>query len=88
MAQTLRRLGGREYTVHGFRSTFRDWAGDHGVEFEVAEACLAHTVGNKVTRAYLRTTMVARRRKAMAAWADYCDGKGDEAKVVRIAERR
>jgi hypothetical protein len=66
LAQTLRRLGGSEYTVHGFRSTFRDWAGDHGVEFEVAEACLAHTVGNKVTRAYLRTTMVARRRAAMA----------------------
>ena len=66
-----RRLGAGEYTVHGFRSAFRDWAGDHGVEFEIAEACLAHTVGNKVTRAYLRSTMVARRRKVMADWATF-----------------
>jgi integrase len=71
LAQTMRRMGGGSYTVHGFRSAFRDWAGDHGVDFEIAEACLAHAVGNSVTRAYLRTTMVARRRKVMADWAAF-----------------
>jgi integrase len=45
---------------HGFRRAFRDWAADHGVEFELAEQCLAHAVGNSVTRAYLRTTMLER----------------------------
>jgi integrase len=64
-------MGASAYTVHGFRSTFRDWAADDGVEFEVAEACLAHAVGNSVTRAYLRTTMVARRRNVMADWAAF-----------------
>lgn len=70
-----RRLGAGEYTVHGFRSAFRDWAGDDGVEFEVAENCLAHRVGNKVTRAYLRTTMLKRRREVMADWAAFLAGE-------------
>jgi integrase len=96
LAQTLRRMGGREYTVHGFRSAFRDWAGDHGVDFEVAENCLAHVVSNKVTRAYLRTTMVARRRMVMADWdafllageSDEAKVESDEAKVVSIRSLR
>ncbi len=71
LAMTMRRLGVGEYTVHGFRSAFRDWAADHGVGFEVAEQCLAHTVGNKATRAYLRSTMVERRRKVMADWSAF-----------------
>jgi integrase len=78
LAQTMRRMGGGEYTVHRFRSAFRDWGADHGVEFEVAEACLAHAVGNSATRAYLRTTMVARRRKVMADWASF-PRSGDDA---------
>jgi hypothetical protein len=53
MALTLamRRLGAGEFTVHGFRSSFRDWAAKQGVAFEVAEECCPHTVGNAVTRA-------------------------------------
>jgi hypothetical protein len=43
-------MGAGAYTVHGFRSAFGDWAGDQGVEFEIAENCLAHAVGNKVTK--------------------------------------
>jgi integrase len=50
LKKTMRRLCAGEYTVHGFRSAFRDCAADHGVEFEVAEQCLAHAVGNSVTR--------------------------------------
>ena len=65
-AMVMRRMGAGEYTPHGFRSAFRDWAADNGVEFEVAEACLAHAVGSSVTRAYLRTTMLDRRRKVMS----------------------
>jgi integrase len=71
LGMTMRRMGVDGFTVHGFRSAFRDWAADHGVEFEVAEACLAHTIGSSVTRAYLRTTMVTRRRPVMERWARY-----------------
>jgi hypothetical protein len=74
--------------VHGFRSTFRDWAGDHGVEFEIAEACLAHAIGNAVTRAYLRTTMIERRRKVMADWAAFLAGESQPATVVSFGDKR
>jgi integrase len=67
----MRRMGVGTYTVHGFRSSFRDWAADHGIEFELAEAALAHTIGNSVTRAYLRSSMVTRRRPVMTAWASF-----------------
>ncbi|HZZ21620.1 MAG TPA: integrase arm-type DNA-binding domain-containing protein [Roseiarcus sp.] len=58
-------------TVHGFRSSFRNWAAKQGVAFEVAEACLAHAVGNAVTRAYLGTTVPELRRPVMINWAEY-----------------
>jgi integrase len=87
MAMTLRRLGATGFTVHGFRSAFRDWAADHGIEFEVAEACLAHQVGNSVTRAYLRSSMVARRRGVMEAWASFLAGETEGADNV-VALRR
>lgn len=63
----MRRLKAGDFTVHGFRSSFRDWAADHGVDGSVAEQCLAHQIGTAVTRAYLRTTMlegVGRRSRA------------------------
>lgn len=88
LAMTMRRLGVHEYTVHGFRSSFRDWAADHGVVFDVAEACLAHSVGNAVTQAYLRSTMVARRRTVMADWAAFVTGEAAAAKVTAIDVRR
>jgi integrase len=75
LAMTMRRLGAGDHTVHGFRSAFRDWAGERGVEFEIAEQCLAHQVGSAVTRAYLRTTMVERRRPVMEAWARFLEGE-------------
>lgn len=61
------------FTVHGFRSSFRDWAGDR-TDFpeEIAEAALAHVVGSKVRRSYRRGDAFERRRKLMEAWADYC----------------
>ena len=56
---------------HGFRSSFRDWCSETGVAREVAEACLAHIVKNKVEAAYARSDLLERRRDVMEAWADY-----------------
>ncbi len=74
MDMLLRRMGSGEWTVHGFRSTFRDWAGettDH--PREVIEAALAHTVGNAAEQAYRRGDALEKRRKLMSDWATYCD---------------
>ena len=61
------------YTVHGFRSAFRDWAAEQtSYPGEVAEAALAHTVANKVEAAYRRTNYLEKRRVMMADWAIYC----------------
>jgi len=61
------------FTTHGFRSAFRDWAGDiASVSRETAEAALAHRVGDATERAYRRTDALEKRRQLMAAWADYC----------------
>jgi integrase len=60
-------------TVHGFRSSFRDWVSeetDHSPE--VAEMALAHTIGNKVEQAYRRGNLLERRRLLMQAWEGYC----------------
>ena len=60
---------------HGFRSSFRDWAGETGAAREVAEACLAHVVQSKVERAYARSDLLDRRRPVMDAWAAYIAGE-------------
>lgn len=63
-------------TVHGFRSSFRDWAGE-ATDFprELAEAALAHTVGDPVERAYRRGDALLKRREMMNAWYNYCRGE-------------
>lgn len=66
---------GTDATVHGWRSTFRDWAAERtNVPGEVAEAALAHTVSNRVEAAYRRTKYLEKRRPLMRAWADYLSG--------------
>jgi integrase len=69
----LRRMGRRDLTAHGFRSTFRDWCAE-STHFpsEVAEMALAHTVGDKVEAAYRRGDMFERRRRLMQQWATFC----------------
>jgi integrase len=63
-------------TVHGFRSSFRDWAAEEtAYPGEVAEAALAHTVSNKVEAAYRRTDFLAKRKAMMRDWGDYCTGR-------------
>lgn len=74
LLQLLKRMGHPDITVHGFRSSFRDWASE-ATSFpnEVAEAALAHIVGDKVEAAYRRGDLFAKRRRMMEAWAEYCD---------------
>lgn len=69
-------------TVHGFRSTFRDWVSDAtNYSPELAEMALAHTVQNRVEAAYRRGDLLERRRALMQAWADYANGTG---KVISL----
>ena len=66
MLMLLRRMGRGNFTVHGFRSTFRDWAAEAaGAPREVAEAALAHQFGTDVERAYARSDLLERRRELM-----------------------
>ena len=74
-------LAGRA-TVHGFRSSFRDWCADTGKAREVAEAALAHTVGG-VEGAYFRSDLFERRRRLMDAWAAYLMGDGAQVVALR-----
>jgi integrase len=69
----LKRMGRSDITAHGFRSTFRDWAAEcTGFPGEVAEAALAHAVGDKVEAAYRRGDLFEKRRQLMSAWARHC----------------
>src|SRR5208282_2091225 len=77
MSVLLRRMN-VDATVHGMRSSARSWMADNGVEFELAEACLAHAVGNAVVQAYQRSSMLERRRPIMSAWANFLSGEADD----------
>jgi hypothetical protein len=88
MSVLLRRMKEVPATVDGMRSSARSWMADNGVEFELAEACLAHAVGNAVVQAYQRSSMLERRRPIMQAWASFLTDKADATKVVSIGSRR
>jgi integrase len=76
MAMQLRRMKLQDITVHGFRSTFRDWAGETtSFPREVCEQALAHTIGNNTEAAYRRGDLFEKRLKLMEAWASYCEPK-------------
>lgn len=72
MEMLMRRMNVAQFTVHGFRSAFRDWAGDE-TDFsrEVAEAALAHVSGDQTEQAYRRADALEKRRKLMEAWSRY-----------------
>ena len=79
---------GRPVTVHGFRASFRTWAGDAtGFPREVVEAALAHAVKDKVEAAYARGDLLERRRPLMAAWTDHAEGKAAAAGPVDTRAR-
>ena len=70
-------------TVHGFRSSFRDWAAERAAySHEVCEMALAHTIGNKAEAAYRRGDLLEARRKLMVDWEAYC--MGNFGKVVAL----
>ncbi len=80
------RDAGCNVTVHGFRSSFRDWAAEEAnFNDDVIEASLAHTNPSATTRAYKRTTFFEKRRKLMEAWASYLNGQTN---VIALAEKR
>jgi integrase len=80
----LRRMGRRDITTHGFRSTFRDWAGDRtNFQRETIEAALAHGLKDKVEAAYRRSSAIEKRKALMQAWADFCELNHAE-KVIPI----
>lgn len=75
LTKVLRDAGLKAYTVHGFRSSFRDWAAEQtSFPGEWAEAALAHALPNKVEAAYRRTKFLDQRRRLMTAWAGYVAG--------------
>lgn len=77
--EMLLRRAKSPYTAHGFRSSFRDWAGNE-TDFprELAEHALAHVIGDKAEQAYRRSDALSRRRELMDAWARFCEGAAGE----------
>lgn len=84
MAKVLDRIGVTDATIHGFRSSFRDWAG-HETAFprEIAEQALAHRLGDAAELAYKRGDFLEKRRELMEAWGRHC-----ESKAVSVPARR
>lgn len=72
MAAVLKRMGRDDVTVHGFRSTFRDWCAERtNYQNHIVEMALAHVVGNKVEAAYRRGDLLEKRRNLMDAWTKF-----------------
>jgi integrase len=90
LQESLSRTGRRDCTVHGFRSTFRDWAGNEtSFPREIAEAALAHVVGDSTEQAYRRSDALERRRALMSAWASYCgEPIGERGKVIALGANK
>ena len=86
MLMLLRRMKVDGVTVHGFRSTFRDWASEAAnAPRELAEMSLAHKVGSDVERAYARSDLLDRRRELMERWSDYVTGT--KGQVIQMVNR-
>jgi integrase len=87
LRELIKKLAGNDVTVHGLRSTFRDWAAEcTAFPREVAEMALAHAIPDAVEAAYRRGDLFDKRRKLMDAWAAYCAKiEMDAGKVVALA---
>lgn len=85
MLAVLKRMGRTDLTVHGFRSTFRDWAAERtGYPGDVSEMALAHAIGDRVEAAYRRGDLFEKRRRLMADWGTFCDLPATAGNVVAI----
>jgi integrase len=84
MLAVLRRMSREDLTVHGFRSSFRDWGAETtSYQREVVEAALAHTIDSKVEAAYRRGDLFEKRRRLMHDWAEFC-GRAEPAATARV----
>jgi integrase len=87
MDMMLRRMKRDAAIVHGFRSSFRDWAGNvTNFPREVTETALAHVIGDKAEQAYRRSDALEKRRKLMEAWASFCEPRA-AANVIAMKAR-
>jgi integrase len=85
MLELLKRMERTDLTVHGFRSTFRDWASERtNYPREVCEMALAHAVGDKVEAAYRRGDLFEKRRRLMTEWAKHCENTKNTGKVISL----
>lgn len=85
MLELLKRMGHEDLTVHGFRSTFKDWTAEcTAYSNEVSEMALAHTISDKTEAAYRRGDLFEKRRRLMNDWAKFCDTPKAGAKVSPI----
>lgn len=85
LSKALRVAGGGSATVHGFRSTFRDWAAERtDYPRDVAEMALAHTIGSKVEAAYRRGDLMTKRTAMMQEWAIFAATEPKTAEVIPI----
>lgn len=76
----LQKMTGTKATMHGFRSTFRDWCAENGISDILAEKSLMHATGNAVVQAYQRSDLLEQRRGVMQAWADAVFAKWENEK--------
>jgi integrase len=85
LARLMRLHGHENSTLHGFRSSFADWASERGgMPREIAELSLAHEVGNATERAYRRSDLLGKRRTLMERWARFCCPVTSAGKVVEL----
>jgi len=85
MLMLLERMQRSDLTVHGFRSTFRDWAAEQtNFPRELAEQALAHSLKDKVEAAYRRSDLFEKRRRLMEAWSRYCANADEAKKIIRL----
>ena len=89
LTMQMRRMEKGDVTPHGFRSAFRDWAGEvSNFPTWIAETALAHIVGDATERAYSRGDAIEKRRVMMEAWASYIEPKGGTMNVVDFGKAR
>jgi integrase len=84
MLALLRRMGRSDLTTHGFRSSFRDWAAETGQPADIAEAALAHVVGDKTVAAYQRGDLLERRQRLMDQWGSFCSRPALGGEVIEL----
>jgi integrase len=88
LLKVLQAVGGDDSTVHGFRSTFRDWCSERtAFSREVSEMALAHTIENPAEAAYRRGELMRKRTALMAAWANFLTAPQKAGKVVPLGRR-